>query len=87
LADERKAIPLRISPLLHQQLNSWADQELRSLNAQIEYILREAVRLRRGGTQPDAPGETVQQPPQPTAEMAVVDGPQVATQGPAKAPT
>ena len=43
----RKPILLRIPPKLVDELRGWADQELRSLNAQIEYILREAVRKRR----------------------------------------
>ncbi len=48
---EKKAILLRISPELWEQLNRWAADELRSVNAQIEYMLREAVR-RRGGDRP-----------------------------------
>lgn len=49
MADEKKAILLRISGSLAEQLNLWAKDELRSVNAQIEYLLREAVRKRRGG--------------------------------------
>jgi len=45
---EKKALLLRISPDLWENLNLWAKDELRSLNAQIEFILREAVRKRRG---------------------------------------
>ena len=48
MADTRKAILLRISPELWAGLNRWAAAELRSLNAQIEYVLREAVRKREG---------------------------------------
>lgn len=44
--DERKAFPLRISKALFDQLKAWADQEMRSVNGQIEYVLREAVRKR-----------------------------------------
>ena len=46
---ERKAFLLRISPELWEDLNRWADQEFRSVNGQIEFILRRAVdeRLRR----------------------------------------
>jgi hypothetical protein len=44
---ERKAFPLRISGDVLEATQRWADDELRSLNAQIEYILREA--LRRNG--------------------------------------
>lgn len=47
-SSERKAFVLRLEPGLHDELRRWADQELRSLNGHIEYLLREAVR-RRGG--------------------------------------
>ncbi len=47
-ARERKAFLLRLSPELFDELRAWANQELRSLNAHIEYVLREAVRRRRG---------------------------------------
>ena len=43
---EKKAILLRISPELWDSLNRWARDELRSVNAQIEYVLRDAVRRR-----------------------------------------
>jgi hypothetical protein len=49
----RKAFALRIDPDLYVELESWAQQEFRSVNGQIEFILREAVRRRRG--QRDAP--------------------------------
>lgn len=45
---ERKAFPLRLPPELLEELTRWANDELRSVNAQIEYVLREAVRKRRG---------------------------------------
>lgn len=44
----RKAFALRIDPDLFVQLEAWAQQEFRSVNGQIEFILREAVRRRRG---------------------------------------
>ena len=44
---EKKAYPLRMSPEVLDAIQRWADDELRSLNAQIEYVLREA--LRRNG--------------------------------------
>jgi hypothetical protein len=40
---ERKAILLRIDPALHEALQRWAADELRSLNAQIEVVLRQAL--------------------------------------------
>jgi hypothetical protein len=50
----RKSFLLRISPDLYEALEAWAQQELRSVNGQIEYVLQDAVR-RRGraaGTEP-----------------------------------
>ncbi len=40
---ERKAFLLRIDPELYDALSRWAGDELRSLNGQIEYLLRQAV--------------------------------------------
>ncbi|MBI4556416.1 MAG: Arc family DNA binding domain-containing protein [Candidatus Hydrogenedentes bacterium] len=47
---ERKSYLLRLSPDLWEELNRWAKDDLRSINAQIEYLLREAVRARRRKT-------------------------------------
>ena len=44
----RKAFLLRLPPDLLADLKSWANHDLRSLNAQIEKLLREAVRRRKG---------------------------------------
>ncbi len=44
---QRKSFLLRLPPELQEELNRWAKDELRSLNAQIEYLLREALRQRR----------------------------------------
>ncbi|HET9445334.1 MAG TPA: Arc family DNA-binding protein [Steroidobacteraceae bacterium] len=41
---DKKAYPLRISSDVLDALQRWAEDELRSLNAQIEYVLREALR-------------------------------------------
>ncbi|MFQ5461112.1 MAG: Arc family DNA-binding protein [Phycisphaerae bacterium] len=43
----RKSFLLRLPPELMDELNRWAKDELRSLNAQIEYLLREALRKQR----------------------------------------
>jgi hypothetical protein len=40
---ERKAFLLRLDPALHDALQRWAGSELRSLNAQIEFLLRRAA--------------------------------------------
>jgi hypothetical protein len=49
---EKKAYPLRINAEVLNAVQRWADDELRSLNAQIEYVLREA--LRKTGRLPDS---------------------------------
>ncbi|KAF1706933.1 MULTISPECIES: Arc family DNA binding domain-containing protein [Pseudoxanthomonas] len=41
---EKKAYPLRISADVLNAAQRWADDDLRSLNAQIEYVLRDALR-------------------------------------------
>lgn len=41
---EKKAFPLRISAEVLAAAQRWADDELRSVNAQIEYVLRDALR-------------------------------------------
>jgi hypothetical protein len=41
---EKKAFPLRINSHVLEAIQHWADDDLRSLNAQIEYVLREALR-------------------------------------------
>ena len=48
-AAERKPFLLRISAELLEELRVWAGQELRSLNGHMEWVLREAVRERKGG--------------------------------------
>jgi len=39
----QKRFLLRINPALYQELEAWAQQEFRSVNGQIEFLLREAV--------------------------------------------
>lgn len=46
-APERKPFLLRIPPELWQELEKWAADELRSVNGQIEFILRQAVAKRK----------------------------------------
>jgi hypothetical protein len=43
MAAERKTILLRLDPAVHDALTRWAADELRSTNAQIEFLLRKAV--------------------------------------------
>lgn len=40
----KKAYPLRINEEILSAMQQWSDDELRSLNAQIEYVLRDALR-------------------------------------------
>ena len=48
-AENRKSFLLRIDPKLWAELERWASVELRSVNGQVEYVLREAVKRRREG--------------------------------------
>ena len=43
----RKSFLLRLDPDLHTALEAWAQQEMRSVNGQVEFILRQAVMARR----------------------------------------
>jgi hypothetical protein len=45
----RKPFLLRIDPELWADLEAWAQDELRSVNGQIEYLLKQAVMRRKGG--------------------------------------
>ena len=45
--DKRKPFLLRIPPDLRKELEKWAGDELRSINGQIEYLLRQAVDKRK----------------------------------------
>lgn len=45
--EERKQLLLRIPPKLFNELARWADDEFRSVNSQIEYILTKAVKAKR----------------------------------------
>ncbi len=51
----RKNIPLRIDPAVHEAIARWAADETRSVNAQIEVMLRDA--LRRAGRLPRNVGD------------------------------
>ena len=56
---DRKAFPLRLDPALYDALQRWAGADLRSLNAQIEFLLRRA--LKEAGRLPtdEGSGESV----------------------------
>lgn len=52
---ERKSFLLRMDPELWRELEAWAEQELRSVNGQIEYLLRQAVARRKSAPPPESP--------------------------------
>jgi hypothetical protein len=64
---ERKPFLLRLDPATYASLERWAADELRSLNAQIEYLLRNALRdvgrLPRPAPAPDASSPVPSAPP------------------------
>ena len=49
IEEDRKKVLLRLSPDLWKELASWAEDDFRSINGQIEYLLTEAVRRRKKG--------------------------------------
>lgn len=53
---QRKPFLLRMDPALYEALDGWAQQELRSLNGQIEYLLKEAVAKHRKILQEESNG-------------------------------
>ena len=55
MSRERKQVPLRLDPAVHDALARWAADDLRSLNAQIEVLLRQA--LGAAGRMPRQAGE------------------------------
>ena len=59
-AKEKKHVPLRLSASLYKEIVAWADDDFRSINGQIEYLLTECVRKRKGDRRApgrsDAPG-------------------------------
>jgi len=59
MPDERKSILLRIPPELWEQIAGLAQRDLRSTNAQIEFLLREALRARGVGREASSVQERV----------------------------
>ena len=57
----KKAYPLRINPDVLKAMQRWSDDELRSVNAQIEYVLRDA--LRKSGRLKETKPKTVETKP------------------------
>ena len=71
---ESKRFLLRLDPRVFETIRRWADDDLRSINAQIEYLLtdqaRRAGRLRHGRGRPEPPDATAPD----DDERAVMDG-------------
>jgi len=56
-SEDRKAFLLRIDPELWTELEAWAADELRSVNGQVEYLLRQAVQKRKRAQVAEEDGE------------------------------
>lgn len=61
---QRKPFLLRLDPATYEALQKWADADLRSLNAQIEFLLRRALRDAGRLAPPQEPGPGREQPPE-----------------------
>jgi hypothetical protein len=60
----KKQVPLRLSPALWKELSAWAEDDFRSLNGQIEYLLAECVKKRRKALAEPPAGEQAGRPAQ-----------------------
>ena len=60
---ERRQVLLRIDPAVHDALMRWANDELRSVNAQVEMLLRRALTRRRAHAQAGGPAPKRGRPP------------------------
>jgi hypothetical protein len=54
---EKKTLLLRLNPKMWEEINRWAEDEFRSVNGQIEYILQEAINKYRKGKKPGSSKE------------------------------
>lgn len=59
--ENKKQIPLRVSPSLYAELARWAEEDFRSINGQIEFLLTESVK-RRKGKNADFEGKEIKKP-------------------------
>ena len=48
-SQNKKQVPLRLSPKLYEEIAAWAEDDFRSINGQIEYLLTECVKKRKKG--------------------------------------
>jgi len=65
----KKSFPLRIDPALWAEIERLAAQELRSANAQVEYLLRQAL-MQRGRQLPPLPLEPTEPPESPRPDAS-----------------
>ena len=65
---EKKKFLLRIDENIHAALEKWAADDLRSINAQIEFLLTKAVRDANRMKQTNPDGSSADQPSQPEAD-------------------
>ncbi|MDX9916597.1 MAG: PTS ascorbate transporter subunit IIC [Gudongella sp.] len=49
MSEKKKQIPLRISSKLYEEIAAWAEDDFRSINGQIEFLLTECIKQRRKG--------------------------------------
>jgi hypothetical protein len=61
MAEEKKQAPLRLNAKLYAALAAWAEDDFRSVNGQIEYLLTECVRQRKKDGK--YVGEDIDRPP------------------------
>jgi len=69
---EKKPFLLRLDPKVHQSMQRWADDDLRSLNAQVEFLLRRA--LQQAGRLPAPAGAGLDERGQADARQATEEG-------------
>lgn len=70
----KKAFPLRLDPALYAAIERSAAADLRSVNGQVEYLLREALGRRGIRLEPPAPARRGRPPATPAADAADGDG-------------
>ena len=59
---EKKQVPLRLSEKLYDDIAKWAEDDFRSVNGQIEYLLSECIRQRKKNGK--YVGEEIDKPPE-----------------------
>ena len=63
MAEDKKGFLLRLPPRLFTELRRWAEQDMRSINGQIEFLLSDAVRKRLGRDPAAAPKSAAKKKP------------------------